>query len=171
MISILYQTNKYHTYSMDMKQLVYVTHDMEKIKELFKNNLINVKKRRKYSDESDDNGDIASYFKIVNFVKDKEISSYYVDMEKKIIIDEKDKVIFDFSPCEDSDKKVMLINKKVELLKECKDISWKKEIPFYENNYFHIFVDIESSNNLQEDVDYLEVIKEELNKYEDKKKK
>jgi len=165
MISVLITSSKYD-YRSNLGNIVYVTRNINNIYDLFKNNNIKVKNPRKYSDEEDESKSDVNYFKIVNYEKDKEIDTYYVNMEKKIITDEKDKVILNFSSDEDANDKANLMNRKMELIKICKDMAFKKKIPRYENNYFYIVNGIEYSNNLQEDVDYLEVIKEELDKYE-----
>ena len=150
MISVLCSKDKY-SFTCDIEKIVYVTRDINNIFKIFQEN--------KFPDYDSD-------FIINNFEKDKEISTYFVDMKKKIITGKNDKIILNFD--KDYDKKEdeikVLINKKRELIKECLKLTHEKKFPKIENNYFSLITSIERSTNIQEDVDYLEVIKEELEK-------
>jgi hypothetical protein len=110
---------------------------------------------------------LVEYYEIKTFDKDKEINSFTVDMNKKIIINDKDEIVINFNENKDNNIEsiIKLTEKKHELLKLCKDMARKESINRCENNYFYIISQIESNDNIKEDIDYLEAIKEELEKY------
>ncbi len=150
MISILSESDGFSCRG-NLKNICYISRNVNNIFDLFTNNKINEKMENKN-------------YEIITYENQKEISCYSVDMKKKIIINDKDEIILNFSTETEIDDK--LHNKKRELIKYCKDLARKKSIPKIEDNYFLLILDIESSNNIKEDIDYLEAIKEELEKYE-----
>lgn len=97
---------------------------------------------------------------------------YYVDLKNKCIMDKKtNEVKYNLNETltENYNEK---INKIQNLIKIAYDLPHKKVIPREINNYFEIIYKIDKRNNysnIDEDIDYLEVIIEEMSAYPDKK--
>ncbi len=164
MIYIL--SSRRNRYDEDKMKIIYITTNINNIYDLFKENKI-TKDEKSYDyliEKFDVNNTNVKKYHIFGTREE-----YYVDINKKIIMDQNDKIIFSFNS-ENNDKYNELMNEKQKLAIKCEELWRKKEIPKLIDNYFHIVYDIKNSNeNLEENIDYLMSVLLELESYPDKK--
>ncbi len=158
MTYVLYQ-NK-----IDKKNIIYITQDIDNILKLLKDGKCNDYAKNSYSSLRIKKYDLEIPFENLKKIR---INDDYmtVNLDKKIILDSNDKILYNFNDNEiNCDKQ----NKKIELVKMIKNICYKKNIPNYQNNYYFLACNIENNNNIDEDLDYLESIISELELFSDK---
>lgn len=149
------------------QNIFFITSDFNKIKDLIKED------KFKFLEDSLYDKELTIEIIDDNYNENNKNSiKYYVDLKNKCIMDKKtNEVKYNLNETltEDYNEK---INKIQNLIKIAYDLPHKKIIQREINNYFEIIYKIDKRNNysnIDEDIDYLEVIIEEMQAYPDKK--
>lgn len=166
---MIYVLNTTRDYDYDeIGKIIYVSKSLNNIYNFIKDN------------SGEDNENLKSKrYKIDNFEINPETyekyrynkNTLYVDIEKGLIKDIKDKIVHSLNNT--NNKYNDLILEKQKYITKCEELWRKKEIPNLIDNYFHIIYQIKNNSeaykiNLEEDIDYLMSVLLELESYPDK---